>query len=242
MRDIPQISDRQSVINRIYYNMIAGKYGKVQVWGLSVFIAFLLSSCTSDPFRHSREERATKYIIIQPVDIPQKDVPQWICDKIEQQYGFHVNIAMEMRAPERITNCEKGLRYSADSLLQILRKIKADTSALIIGLTDTDIFTTKRDKYGYIKQPEYKYRVWGIFGLGQCPGVAAVVSTHRLKHGNGKRYKERLQKIVLHEIGHTLGLKHCTDKECYMTDAVESIATIDKASMSLCNKCSAEIE
>jgi archaemetzincin len=92
-----------------------------------------------------------------------------------------------------------------------------------------------------IKKPESKYRDWGVFGLGSCPGKSCVVSTFRVKTTNKKLASERMQKIAIHEVGHNLGLKHCPDKSCVMTDAVERVATIDNALKQLCHQCERQL-
>lgn len=78
-------------------------------------------------------------------------------------------------------------------------------------------------------------------GLGFCLGKSCVVSTFRLKHTNQNIHLKRLQKVAVHEFGHNLGLPHCKDKKCVMTDAVESIKTIDNVQLALCNKCQREL-
>ena len=93
-------------------------------------------------------------------------------------------------------------RYKADTIIRFLDQFgNADT--VIIGITDKDISTVK----GTIPD-------WGVMGLGNCPGNACVVSTFRL--GN---VHDQLYKLELHELGHTQGLPHCTNKTCYMRDA-----------------------
>ena len=109
-----------------------------------------------------------------------------------------------------------------------------------MAVTDFDISTTKRGKDGGVRKPESKYADWGVFGLGFRPGPTCVVSFFRL--GSNQEVKlERAKKITLHELGHNLGLKHCVNKSCLMTDAVESISTIDNAKANLCEKCIALI-
>ena len=53
-------------------------------------------------------------------------------------------------------------------------------------------------------------------GLGFEPGNACVVSTYRLSRNN---LLNQLDKLTLHELGHTQGLPHCNKKECFMRDA-----------------------
>lgn len=134
----------------------------------------------------------------------------------------------------------KSPRYRADSMIHIQKRNLPKNVNYIIGLTDKDISTTKRID-GKIMLPESRYNDWGIMGLGFCPGKSCVVSTFRLKHKNQKLYYERLKKVAVHEFGHNLGLPHCKNKNCVMTDAVESIATIDKEKLSLCSECSNKI-
>lgn len=70
-----------------------------------------------------------------------------------------------------------------------------------------------------------------------CPGKTCIVSTFRIQHPNSKTHFMRLKKVAIHEFGHNLGLPHCPDKTCVMTDAVESVKTIDNAKLALCNNC-----
>ena len=93
-------------------------------------------------------------------------------------------------------------RYRAGVLLENL-KLKKDTFYKVIGFTDKDISTTKGAIYDH-----------GIFGMGYCPGESAVVSSYR----TGQRL-DRLTHILLHEVGHTYGLPHCSTSGCFMEDA-----------------------
>jgi archaemetzincin len=125
-------------------------------------------------------------------------------------------------------------------LLKLLEQTKPDTVTYILGLTKKDISTTKRDQQGNIKEPQEKYRDWGIFGLGYMPGASCVASTFRLSTPQNK-LTDRLQKVCIHELGHNLGLDHCENKHCVMTDAAESIKTIDQVNVDLCMVCKDKI-
>ncbi|MEZ5016341.1 MAG: matrixin family metalloprotease [Flavipsychrobacter sp.] len=186
-----------------------------------------------------KREHAT--LLLQPISYQNIDFEEDIINQIQEFYGFNVIVAKSIQVPQSFVNYEKGFRYSASDILDYLGVIKTDDHSLVLGITATDIFVSKKDKYRNIKKPENKYRVWGIMGLAKRPGVAAVVSTKRLQNASKQKYKERLLKVILHEIGHNLGLKHCEDKKCLMTDAVEKVSTIDHALLGLCSNCSRQI-
>ena len=80
---------------------------------------------------------------------------------------------------------------------------------------------------------------WGIFGLGKRPGKICVVSTFRIhNHVSDSLFQMRLKKIVIHEIGHNIGLNHCTnDKRCLMHAANGTIKQVDSEAMWFCEKC-----
>lgn len=59
---------------------------------------------------------------------------------------------------------------------------------------------------------------------------------------NKKLFFSRLKKICIHEVGHNLGLPHCTTNKCVMQDAVETIKTVDNESEELCAECRLKIK
>ena len=176
-----------------------------------------------------------KAIALQPIG------PFSELDYIRKEVGafFHKPVIMlpPIGMPPGALDTSKGERYSADSILHHLASGAGDHLPLIVALTQQDIYTTVRDNNGAIKSPAYKYAVWGIFGLGDCPGAASIVSDHRLRTTDTAQYHHRLRSVVLHELGHNFGLPHCPNPRCIMNDANEKIATIDNSANDYCPAC-----
>jgi archaemetzincin len=195
----------------------------------NITIILVLFSCSNSD--------KNKTVAIQTLNGFPLELTDSIRNSIEDYYHFKTVIYNDIKIPQRFYINVKSPRYRADSIINYLRVIKPDSINYIIGLTTVDISTTKRDENGVIRNPEYKYKDWGVFGLGYRPGASCVISTFRVKTGNKKQYYERMQKIALHELGHNLGLPHCENKNCLMRDAAETIKTIDQVNLNLCQKC-----
>lgn len=126
-------------------------------------------------------------------------------------------------------------RYRADKLLDILDGLHggAPATTRVLGLTSVDISTTNPP-----------FEDWGIFGLGNMPGQAAVVSAYRLKRKAKDRdhVKFRVSSTAVHEVGHTFGLPHCTEERCVMQDAEGGIANTDNGTGTLAAGCRAAMD
>jgi archaemetzincin len=122
-------------------------------------------------------------------------------------------------------------RYRAEKLLSALEARQRKHLGQL-GLTEVDISTTK----GKVKD-------WGVFGLGVIGGDSAVISTHRLRRDNpsAEVYRFRIVTSAVHEVGHMLGLDHCTEPHCLMNDAEGSIRTVDTSTGALGPTCQAAL-
>lgn len=118
-------------------------------------------------------------------------------------------------------------RYRAEKILdQMVTETPADAQVMV-GLTTVDISTTKGE-----------YEDWGILGLATVSGRECVISRFRAARGakSDLHTRQRLAKVVVHEIGHTLGLPHCPEYGCLMEDGKGSVLTTDHE-LDFCASC-----
>lgn len=198
-----------------------------------VFVLLLLFSC--------KEEDSNLLVGIQPYGIFPKNETDTIAKTITDFYQIKTVVLPTKELYKEAFTEVKSPRYRADKMINLQKKNKVDSLDFVLGLTTKDISITKKDKWGKVKKPSYKYADWGIMGLAYCPGNSCIVSTFRIQHPNSKTHFTRFKKVAVHEFGHNLGLPHCPNKTCVMTDAVESVKTIDNAKLVLCNKCKSKL-
>jgi archaemetzincin len=204
----------------------------------SVAIIFALISCAGKSNSVSEvsnsdivDKDTNIYIAFVSYDNFDTTLIRLLMENAEKFYGTKSLPVVKASLPEDAYNAAWN-RYSADSLLLQLNRLKPPKADFIQGLTDKDIFT-----------PTEKSPYWGIFGLGSFSYPSSVVSTFRLHAGNcsEETFKERLIKVALHELGHNLGLTHCPTPNCMMESAEGTIVTVDNEKISVCDKCKKQL-
>ena len=196
-------------------------------------IAGLLLSTGTACKNKSIEQVASKrkpMIIFQPLQFSDAGILRYLEDSVEKFYPVEVVIAEKKNFPESFYYKPRS-RYRADSTIKWLRKIKPDSARSIVGITNEDISVNKG-----------VHKDYGIMGLGYKPGPSCVVSTFRLRKTitSQKHFRQRLFKVVVHEMGHNFGLSHCSNETCIMVDA-EGQMKLDKEK-ELCERCKRKLQ
>lgn len=167
--------------------------------------------------------------------VPLDGFPESIIRSIAQDISTTFQRPHAFLPPQDIhTNAYHPARgqFNSTTILQMLRKLLPDESAQIIGFTSADLFI-----------PIFTF----VFGEAQLKGPAAVVSGARLQNEfyglpqNAAIYHERLLKECIHELGHTIGLRHCLSNGCVMRKSTY-VEDIDLKTPEFCPVCRKFVE
>lgn len=108
-------------------------------------------------------------------------------------------------------------------LVEATNRLKADK---VLGVTNVDLYV-----------PRLNF----VFGEALCPGEAALISLFRLNpelygEPNGGKFLKRALKEAVHELGHTFGLRHCSNPKCVMFFS-NSLLDTDRKGERFCLEC-----
>ena len=118
-------------------------------------------------------------------------------------------------------------QYNADLLLENLPSLAPGGYLKYISLYRGDLFI-----------PILTY----IFGQAQLNGKYCLASSFRLRnelYGLKENYElmlDRFSKVVIHELGHTFGLIHCSHPVCIMRSSTY-VEDLDQKELRFCSEC-----
>jgi len=122
-------------------------------------------------------------------------------------------------------------QYNSTLILAGLRGVNEPEAPKQIALVDVDLFI-----------PVLTF----VFGEAQLDGKSAVVSTHRLSnqyYGLPRSHDlllSRIEKELIHELGHTFGMYHCRQFECVMRSSTY-VEEIDMKKALPCPDCTSRL-
>jgi archaemetzincin len=143
--------------------------------------------------------------------------------RLNQILSCNIHINKPLPIPKQAyDNVRK--QYLADRFIEFLAGLKSDI-AYILGITDVDLFT-----------PGLNF----VFGEASFSYGVAIISTFLLsncdKPSDHILLLDRVTKEAVHEIGHLLGLSHCSNSLCVMHFS-NSLMDTDFKQYFFCNNC-----
>jgi archaemetzincin len=169
-----------------------------------------------------------KIISLVPIGRIERDHLELLGEQLALRLHAACLIQPQRQNGEFAYNRARGQYHSTEILKRLVQDPHTE-SWRILGVTDLDLYI-----------PILTF----VFGEAQLSAAAALVSTHRLRpefYGMPQDpglLQERLLKEALHELGHTFGLRHCSDYLCVMSSS-HSAERIDLKQAEFCLACAA---
>ncbi len=146
---------------------------------------------------------------------------------------FGVSVGFEINYGELTSFYDPGRRqYNANELIKYIHEKYGSNRAKTIGLFHVDLFI-----------PILTF----VIGQAVYKGNVGIVSLFRLKNELYGLQKdedllfERFCKEIIHELGHTFGLTHCTSPVCVMRSSTY-IEEVDEKNARFCATCKKQLD
>ncbi len=159
-----------------------------------------------------------------------EDALWWAESAVTEWFPFPVRRLPPMDPPDGSWD-EARRQYRSVELMKALSRNVPEGAARILGITGFDLCI-----------PLLTF----LFGQAQLDGPVALVSIARLRQEfyglppDSGLLRERLNKEILHELGHTFGLTHCSDSECAMSLSTH-VELVDAKRAGWCQPCGARL-
>jgi archaemetzincin len=159
---------------------------------------------------------------------PLGNIPEEILEELKERISTVFRCSVEFGSCvgdlARAYNPERK-QYLSSQLLASLGR--SGGGERVVGVIDVDLYV-----------PRLNF----VFGEADVSSGTAIVSLCRLRQEyyglapDQALFLERATKEIVHELGHTFGLQHCTDNRCVMHFS-NSLADTDVKKPNFCPKC-----
>ena len=165
-------------------------------------------------------------IYVVPINNPIAGVVDYFMERLPTVFATQVE-AYDPDFNADVAFSDSRHQYNSTTLLAQLVSGSPSPASKVIGITNVDLYI-----------PVLTF----VFGEAQLGGTAAIASSHRLRNAfygmpeDRELLLERLEKEVVHELGHTYNLIHCQDFNCVMYSS-SSVGEIDVKGVDFCTEC-----
>ncbi|MCK5134577.1 MAG: archaemetzincin family Zn-dependent metalloprotease [Bacteroidales bacterium] len=150
------------------------------------------------------------------------------------------DISHEFHYPVHLEECNLDLsrfynpgrrQYNANGILKVLLDVAPREAVKTMGLLRVDLYI-----------PILTY----IFGQAALNGNSGIASLYRLRNElygiqpDNALLIDRFSKVIIHELGHSFGLIHCTYPVCIMRSSTY-VEDLDQKEKHFCYNCQAEL-
>ena len=166
--------------------------------------------------------------------VPIGNVPvkalEWIESATSEWFPLPIRRLPGLAVPPAAYDTKRG-QYQSVEIMKMLAQSAPQDAARVLGITDVDLAI-----------PMLSF----LFGQAQFDGPVALVSLCRLQQefyglpAQEALFRERTVKEVLHELGHTFGLVHCSEPTCAMSLATH-IELVDAKAEQYCARCGLQL-
>ncbi|MDI6852630.1 MAG: archaemetzincin family Zn-dependent metalloprotease [Deltaproteobacteria bacterium] len=190
---------------------------------LALMLAMSLSSIPST-------QAASLQIILIPCGRVSQEMLAFLEGGLRREFGADVGYAERMMVPESAYAAERS-QYRADAFIDQAPVMGPGRETLTLMVTDVDLYV-----------PRLNF----VFGLADRRRRTAVISLARLnpefygRSSNPELFRERALKEAVHELGHLMGLEHCSDPACIMFFS-NSLADTDRKGPGFCPRCRQQV-
>jgi archaemetzincin len=208
---------------------------------IPLIIILVIPGCIKQKDNFFQEKNKNKIIALQPLDDYDIEQLSFISKEISNFYNRTVIILKPVNIPSTFRLAQDVELYSADSILNMFSGLLNDGIIEVVGLTHKNIYILKKET-NKTTNTLLGHNVTVVFGFGDYPGNCSIVSDYLFKTNDTTIFKHRVRTVIVHEIGHNLGLDHCTRDGCIMSGENGKIPVLDKSGNDYCDHCKRKLD
>ncbi len=167
-----------------------------------------------------------KKVCIIPIGTIDKEILHYTQKELEDRFNVKIDIGRQLEDPTYAYHKHKK-QYHSTKILKQIHKSRLTGYDRILGIADVDLYV-----------PERTF----VFGEAEIKKKVAVISLTRLRQEfydlpeDFTLFRKRIIIEAVHELGHTYGLRHCTNNKCVMFLS-NTISDTDHKGADLCSNC-----